>query len=612
LGSAIEERNLVRFSEFELDLASGELQRAGALVHLQPQPAKLLHLLASHPGQLVSREQLRQELWGSDTFVDFDQGLNFCIKQIRTALGDDAEKPRFIETIPRRGYRFIATLTPPGTVAPRSGRVWLAALAVLLVLAGGAYLGWRRWRPQQRGPARVLLAVLPFENLSGDPQQTYLSDGLTEQLITDLARLQPSRLGVIARTSTMHYRGRSNPVSQIGRELGVSYVVEGSVRRADERVRISVQLIRVDDQTHLWAESYEQRMGDVLAVQAEAARNIAEQIQLRVTPTAEHKLVQTRTVNPQALEAYLRGRQYWQRLDQAGSENAIREFQAALEKDPGFAPAYAGLADAYYALSNMRVRPQEAMEQARAAALKALQLDSDMAEAHTSLALVKGFYDWDWQGAEQEFNRALELNPGSADTRTWYGVLLALLGREEESLAQLQNARELDPLSPNIHNTVGLPLYLSGRYEQALETARRALQLAPDFYLAYASLGTTYEEMGRWHDAQAAFERARALDDAPILLAYLGRIYALQGDRDRARRTVEELWRLRPERFVSSYDLAIVYEALGEKSRALDCLEHAYDERAEGMMALKVDTRFKRLRREPRYQTLLRKMRFEQ
>lgn len=612
MGSAIGERKRVRFGEFELDLASGELQHSGTPIHLQPQPAKLLQLLASHPGRLLTREELRQELWGSDTFVDFDQGLNFCIKQIRTALADDAEEPRYIATVPRRGYRFIAVVKPPDTAAPRSRRLWAIGIAMLLMIAGGAYLGRLRSRPQPQPPGRVLLAVLPFENLSGDPQQDYLSDGLTEELITELARLQPIRLGVIARTSTTHYRGSNIPVSQIGRDLGVSYVVEGSVRRSGERVRISVQLIRVDNQTHLWAEIYERRLGDVLSVQAEAARNIAGQIRLRLTPASERRLALTRRVNPQALEAYLRGRQSWQRMDQAGVEQAIHEYRTALENDPGFTPAYAGLADAYYALSNMRVRPQEAMEQARAVALKAIELDPDMADAHNSLGLVKGFYDWDWHGAEQEFRRAIELNPGSADTRMWYGVLLALLGREEEALSQLRSARELDPLSPNVSNTVGLPLYLSGRYEEALETARRALQLAPDFYLAYASLGTTYEEMGRLQDAQAAFERARAVDDAPILTAYLGRIYALRGERDRARRIIQELLRLRRKRFVSPYDLAMVYEALGEKSRALDCLEQAYDERAEGMMALKVDTRFKRLRDEPRYQVLLRKMRFEQ
>jgi TolB-like protein/DNA-binding winged helix-turn-helix (wHTH) protein/Flp pilus assembly protein TadD len=612
LGSAVQQQNCLRFGEFELDLETGEMRRGGVPIHLQPQPAKLLHLLASHPGQLVTREELRQQLWGSDTFVDFDQGLNFCVKQIRVALGDDAEKPRYIETMPRRGYRFIARVAQPGTAAPRSRRLWALAVVVLLIAVVGAYMSWRRWLLQPQRPGRILLAVLPFENLSGDPLQTYFSDGLTEELITELARLQPSRLGVIARTSTMHYHGPNSPVSQIGRELGVSYVVEGSVRRAGERVRISVQLIRVDDQTHLWAESYERRLGDVLVIQAEAARNIADQIQLRLTPTAERRLAQTRSVHPQALEAYLRGRQSWQRFDQAGVEQAIREFRIALENDPAFAPAYAGLADAYYALSNLRVKPQEAMEQARAAALKAVELDSEMADAHTSLALVKGFYDWDWQGAEQEFRRALDLNPGSAETRTWYGVLLAFLGREEESLAQLQNARELDPLSPMVNNTVGLPLYLSGRYEQALEASRRALQLAPDFYLAYSGLGTTYEEMGQWQEAQAAFERARALDDAPVLLAFLGRIYALKGDRERAQRALEELRRLQRERFVSPYDLAIVYEAVGEKTSALDCLEQAYEQRAEGTMALKVDPRFKRLRGELRYQALLRKMRFEQ
>jgi len=452
---------------------------------------------------LSPREEIRQQIWGDHTYVDFEQGLNFCVRQIRAALGDDAETPRYIETLPRRGCRFIAPVeeatgvgasgTPPPVArfrpylrAPWIGGLGLISVLILIVLA---YLAWQRdWiRPRSRA-GRILIAVLPFQNLGGDREQEYLSDGLTEEMITRFGGYNPELLGVIASTSAMRYKGSEKGIDRIGRELGVDYVLEGSLRRAGDRVRVSAQLIRVRDQTHLWAQTYERNLQDVLALQAELARTIAGEISIHLKTRGGPQPADTRPIKAEAYEAYLKGRYFCRNLTGGGVEKGVEYFKQTIAQEPGYAPAYAALAEAYYALSNMQLNPRDAMAQAKAAAARALELDDSLAEAHAALGLVKAFYEWDWPGAEREFMRALELNPGWAGAQGWYGAYLALMGRLEESKDELERARRLDPLSLSINSTTGLPLYLEGQYDRAAEQMLKTVELDPNFYLAHVSL----------------------------------------------------------------------------------------------------------------------------
>jgi TolB-like protein/DNA-binding winged helix-turn-helix (wHTH) protein/Flp pilus assembly protein TadD len=615
--------SVVCFEGFRLCLRSGELWKDGTPIKLPPQPSRVLVLLASQRGQLVTRDEIRQQVWGSETFVDFEQGLNSCIKQVRAVLGDDPEAPRFIETVPRRGYRFIApvetvassipfaeaiALEPTAAGKSARTRAWVIGL-ILTTLVVAALAGWYRVRSHSARPiGKVMLVVLPLQNLSADPDQSYLSDGLTEELITQLGRLDPARLGVIARTSAMQYRDTKKRADQIGRELGVNYLLEGSVRRAGQRVRISVQLIQTSDQTHLWAESYERDMQDVLALEADLARTVAREIEVKLTPMQSARLANLKPIKPEVYEAYLKGRYYWRRLTQDDVNRGIEYYQQAIQQDPGYAPAYAGLADCYYALSNMRLNPKEAMAKSRTAAEQALLIDSTLAEAHASLAMVKAFYDWHWIAAEKEFRSAIELNPGSADAHGFYGVFLALMGRPDESTAELQQAHRLDPLSLFISTALALPLYLEGKYDEALDQDRRTLELDPNFYMSYSSSGGSYAEQGEYEKAIAEFQKAQQLENSPELLAFLGRAYAMGGHKQEAQKIVEELKSRSKREYVSPYDMAILYAGLGDKEHALQSLETAFHDRAEGMVGLKVDPRLKTLRSDPCFQDLLRRM----
>jgi len=625
VGTKSSQATELRFEGFKLSLRSGELWKDGTPIKLPPQPSRVLVLLASQSGQLVSREEIRQQVWGIETFVDFEQGLNSCIKQVRAVLGDDPDTPHFIETVPRRGYRFIAPLetvggavsssesgSPLSATAGRSTRTraWLIGL-VLMIAVLIALVGWHRLRSHPARPTgKVMLVVLPLQNLSADPDQAYLSDGLTEEMITQLGRLDPVRLGVVARTSAMQYRDTKKRADQIGRELGVNYILEGSVRRVGRRVRISVQLIQTSDQSHLWAESYDRDIQDVLALEADLAWTVAQEIEIKLSPTQSTRLAKLKPVKPEAYEAYLKGHYYWRRLTQDDVNRSIEYYQQALQQDPSYAPAYAGLADCYYALSNMRLNPTEAMAKSRAAAERALEIDHALAGAHASLAMVNAFYDWQWTAAEKEFRSAIELDPSLADAHGFYGIFLALMGRSDASLAELQEAHRLDPLSLYINSALALPLYLEGRYDESLSQDRKTLELDPNFYMAYSSSGGAYEEKGEYEKAIAEFQKAQQLENSPELLAFLGRAYALAGQRGKALKILGDLKSLLKREYVSPYDMAILYEGLGDKEHALQSLETAYEERAEGMVGLKVDPRLKTLRADRRFQDLLRRMDF--
>jgi TolB-like protein/DNA-binding winged helix-turn-helix (wHTH) protein/Tfp pilus assembly protein PilF len=636
------ERAVIRFDIFELELKSGELRRDGALIKLQPQPFKVLAFLAAQAGQVVTREEIQREIWGDETFVDYEQGVNFCIKRIRAALGDDAQSPRFIETLPRRGYRFIApverkeenssrenglNLAPPDTLisppeivpnAPavsvprtRTGASLIAALLVTVTLAAAGYVIWQRREKKAIPPAgKIILAVLPFENLSGDPEQDYFIDGLTEEMITRLGRLQPQRLGVIARTSAMTFKKSNKDIARVGDALGASYVLEGSVRREADRLRVTAQLIQVSDQTHLWADAYDSRIHGALAIQSELAERIAQSLSVRLLhgpPSA----AQTYVPSSDSYDAYLRGcylRNKWTREDM---EKGLERFEQAVEKDPDFALAYAALAEAWRYLQFFGgARPQDARAKAKGSALKAVALDETLAEAHAALASVKFWYDWDWQGAEQEFKRALELNPSLASAHHDYGWLLIARERLDEGLAEVKRAQELDPLSPQANIDVGWACIHARHYDEAIAQSRRTMELEPNFAEAWGCLMRAYQCKGML--AEAVAEAQRIMTRSGASQEELTAIH--QGDAASRMRSVEQ-WMLNRTKkaaergYVSDYRLAARYAALGEKEHALKWLEKAYTDRDPMMALLNTDPAYDRLRSEPGFGDLLRRIR---
>ncbi len=627
----------LRFGPFTMDLRTLELRRNEAPVHLQQQPFKVLAVLATHPGALVTREEIRREVWGADRFVEFDQSLNFCVKQIRSALGDQADTPRFIETLPRRGYRFIApvevlggdgaqrssriALFPAATVAatptvalPRrrsSLRIWAAAAATVLA-AAAALLVARRPPPHEARPAngRIMLAVLPFENMSSDPEQEYFSDGLTEEMITGLARLGPGRLGVIARTSSSVYKGKRTPVDQIGRELGVDYVLEGSVRRAGDRVKVTAQLIQVKDQTHLWAEAYERRAADVLSLQDELAARIVGSLEARLSTAAPTAALAG--TSPAAYEAYLKGRYHLSRrsaigINEEGLGRSVDYFQEAIAQDPGFASAHSGLASAYVALSEQgRMTPQEVFPKVRAAAERAITLDGGTAEAHTALAVTRMYFDWDWPGAGASFARALELDPGRAPTLHAYAGFLSAQGRHAEALAAIERARQLDPLSAEVNGDLGWYLYFARHYDDAIAQYKKALELEPTLGWLHAFLLDAYVEKGAFTEAKAegvAVMRAGKAD------ADLRKMEVLEG-RDAVRLyvgfAIDSMERRTPP---PAEFLAARLAQAGRRDEALTWLEKGADLRSRWIVSLLlVEPRFDALRADPRFQAVLRRV----
>ena len=558
---------------FELDLRAGELRKQGVKIKLQEQPFQILAMLLEHPGEVVTREALRKKLWPADTFVDFDHGLNKAINKLREALGDSADSPRFVETVAKRGYRFMRDL--------------------------------------QHTPGQIRsLLVLPLENLSRDPEQEYFADGLTEELITRLARI--GALRVLSRTTAMHYKGVRRPLPEIARELQVDGVVEGTVLRSGEQVRISAQLIHAPTDTHLWADSYERDLRNILALQSEVAQAIAREVQVKLTPEERARFAEVAPVNPEAYEAYLKGRYHWNRRSAADLPMAVRCFQQAIAKDSAYAAAYAGLADSLSSFGTWSfVSPNEGCAKAKGPALRALDLDPSLGEAHVSLAWIKAWYDYDFVAAEGEFERAIELNPRYPTAHYWFGFFLAYMGRYEEGYTELQRAIRLDPLSAVIHWGFGFVYWCSRRYDQAIEELTKAVELDPTFAPAYAFLGWVYSLRSSHEVAITSLRRAVQLSQgASQWLGSLGEAYAAGGNCDEARKILEQLNDLSKERYVTPYIVGRIYTALGEKDEAIRWLETAYQERAAWMVVLKTDPHLDALRSDLRFQDLLHRMNF--
>jgi TolB-like protein/DNA-binding winged helix-turn-helix (wHTH) protein/cytochrome c-type biogenesis protein CcmH/NrfG len=582
----------VRFDHFEVDFRSGELRKNGLKIKLHSQPLAVLEMLLQTPGEIVTREQLHQKLWGADTFVDFEQGLNKAINKLRDALSDTADSPRYIETLPRRGYRFIGTISPPKAAAPpaaplplpippKSKRSFASAVvvagAILLVFA--VWFGLRLRTAQTSHPARVMLAVLPFQNMSGDDNEDYFADGLTEEMIAQLGQLQPSSLGVIARTSAMRYKNTKESVAQIGKELGVNYLLEGSVRHASDRVRITAQLIQTDDQTHLWAESYETPLTDVLRIQREISERITQSLRLELLPA--QRTAPDAHFDPEAYRKYLLGLNEFRKGTREGFDNAIHDFQDAIAIDPQNARPYAALAEVYSASVPYYSAPSVGVPLAKQAAQKALDHDPNLASAHVTLGDSHLLFDWDWTGADAEYRRALEINPNSPEAHLGYSNYLSTLGRHAEAVSQARQAYLFDPLALESRNESLWVYYFSGRLQETIEQAQKTIELEPQAGLPYALLALAYADLGQRAEASHAAERAAQLaENSPSVVATAASALARAGQPARAKQLLQHALDLAKNRYVCRFLVAGAYTDLGETEHALDSLELAFRQRS--------------------------------
>lgn len=622
---------ILRFNDTELDVGRYEIRRNGRSLRLERLPMELLILLASRQGELITRDEVIQRLWGKGVHLDADQGINTAIRKIRLCLRDTAENPSYVQTIVGKGYRFIpsvTTLQPPSPVpeeappqkiaqpeapdaaAPRfrlGAKKWIAiaALATAVVLFGFAWI-WSAHRAPQSAPIRSI-AVLPFENLSGDPAQDYFVDGITDELITEMAKMGGVR--VISRTSSMQYRHAKANLRAIASELGVDAVVEGAVARSDNRVRITAQLIRASSDQHLWANSYERDVSDMLALQTEIAAAVARELRVELALQMPMPPSQ-KPLNQDAYAEYLRGRYAWNLKKEPALLEAIQHFEAAIRIEPSFAQAYSALADCHTALGYLNARsPEETFPRARLAAQKALELDSSLAEPHASLAYYYFYFERDWEIAEREFRRAIELNPNYALAHDWFGVYLTARGRWNDAQTELKKARDLDPLSQSISTDVGFSLYYSGNYDAAIDSLRRTLEKDPGFPLAHLWLGRAYEEKGMYAEAISEFEKVqRALPGWPVAIAAKGWVYGRWGKTSDARSALRELNARSKTRYVSAYAIALVHAGLGDKESAMRFLNLGLKERTNWMVWTAVDPRWQTLRSDISFQELLQKI----
>jgi TolB-like protein/Tfp pilus assembly protein PilF len=576
MDSATEQR--LRFGSLDLDVRSRELRKDGSCIRLQEQPFEILRVMLERPGDVITRDELCKRLWPDGTFVDFEHSLNAAVKRLRAALGDDADNPRFVETLPRRGYRFI------GNAALDTEK------------PGG-------------GQPRVRLAVLPFTNLSDAAGQEYFTDGLTEEMITQLGERCRGRIGVVARWSSMVFKGTTERAREIGRALGADYLLEGSVRRQGERVRITARLVEAADETQLWAETYEHHLTDSLSVQADVAARVAESLTMELTPAdAAPPRAPVRSVT--AYQEYLQGRYFWNnwlRPEDERLEQALARYTEALRIDPNFAPAHAGAARVHVARAlNYRERPRSALETARAAAKRSLELEPRMSEGQLALADVRRMLEWDWRGAEVAYVEAIALNPSQENAHRGYATMLAALGRYTEAIREIDRAVELDPLCLVVGTSAALVRYLAGDYEGALGHCRRTTDIDPQYLPARRLFGAVYLQIGRTEDALAVLEAAHAeASHDPVYAASLANARALAGDAAGAAELVAGLPRLGATRYLSRYHLALACVGVDDCDSAFSALEQAVVDSDPALIYLAVEPRFEPVRSDPRYARLL-------
>jgi TolB-like protein/DNA-binding winged helix-turn-helix (wHTH) protein/Tfp pilus assembly protein PilF len=621
---------LYEFGPFQVDPQKLQLRRHGSVVPLPAKAAEILLVLLAHGSATVSKDELMRSVW-PDSYVE-ESNLTQNIFLLRKALGETAQESSYIITIPGKGYRLAVDVrrtgeaeggTPednvlahrekPGVAGPARGFRWRwLAAAGLLPIALAAGIVWHRTHSRpQAAQGRVMLAVLPFENLTGDSGQEYFSDGMTEEMIAQLGNLDPERLGVIARTSVMHYKNGKAPLDQIGRELGVQYVLEGSVRRDADHVRITAQLIQMKDQSHLWARRYDRELKSTLELQSEIAQEIAEEIQHALGAgqfTFAAEPASRSQTSYEAYDLYLKGRYFWNKRTGAGFEQAISYFQQAIGKDPGYAQAYAGLADCYILMAAYSgVPPAASVERARAAATKALQLDDGLAEAHTSLALVTENYDWDWPAAEKEYRRAIQLNPNYATAYQWYAEYLTWLGRFDEALRASERARELDPLSLIIAADNGMIFYYSRQYDRAATKLNAVLEMDPNFSRGHM-VRETYVEKGEFAEALADIEQCRTMFGMTAYWASMAHTLGRAGRTAEAQHALAELEGLNRAQPVGPDAFAWAYAGMKDKDHTLLWLNKSYAQRSNAMTTLKVEPSYDFLRSDPRFQELIRRV----
>jgi TolB-like protein/DNA-binding winged helix-turn-helix (wHTH) protein/Tfp pilus assembly protein PilF len=641
--------NFVRFGVFEADLDSCELRKQGRKLKLQTQPCQVLKLLLEHPGEVITREEFRKRLWPEDTFVDFDHSLNTAMRRLREVLNDSPDNAIFIETLQRRGYRFIAPVTPvrPAELAAeavspshltdtllavadapnaaealektRSRAPWRYAWVILASLFVGAALGLSAgWLMLRRSPAPEAkskplqvrsLAVLPLENIAATPGQEYLADGMTDELIASLAKVRSLR--ITSRTSSMEYKGTRKPLSEIARELNVDAVVEGTVQRSGGNVRITAELVQTSSDRALWAETYENQVGDILALQQQVANAIVRQIQIELTPQEQQALTAPQSISPEAYEDYLKGKYYWNGRSEAALTKAINYFELATKDEPQYALAYAGLADCYSIIGAAivgTVPAKEVAPKAEAAAIRAIELGPNLAESQTAMATVRLNYDWDWAGAERGFRRAIELNPAYATAHQRYSLYLIAMDRKDESVAEMQRALSLEPLSDSMNFSLGWRLYMARRYDPAIQQLRTAIAMNPSRALAHMVLGQAYEQKGAYPQAAAELTQAVELThrSAPMIAA-LAHLYAISGRQDRARELLKELIYPTHREYVSPFYIALVYAGLNDHAESLLWLDKAVGDRSNPCIFLRVDPEFDNLRKDPAFITMLKR-----
>jgi TolB-like protein/DNA-binding winged helix-turn-helix (wHTH) protein/Tfp pilus assembly protein PilF len=608
----------IHFGEFSLDLRTGELRREGAAIKLQRQPAKVLTILAGCAGHVVTREELAKQVWGADTYVDFEHGLNYAIRQIRSVLADDPEHPRFVETLPKNGYRFIAAvnspmaldpaealsepLKPPASQPAKNRHAFLyipiAALAIAIVFV----LTWWVWQSRSAGTIRIAsIAVLPLRNLSNDPEQEYFSDGMTDELITDLAK--SGGLRVISHTSVEQYKNTKTALPQIGRELGVDAIVEGTITRSADKVRITAQLIDARSDRHLWAESYERDLKDVFSLQDEVAQRIAAEIGISLKGDEPLARTSKRAVDSVAHESYLRGNFYWNQLSCDGFSKSRQYFEQAVAKDPGFARAYVGLAESYFTSADWGCSSEpDLIPKSKTAALKALELDPSLGEAHAWLGKTAFFYEWDFPKAENELKKAIELSPNYAEAHIIYAVFLVSTGRRAPGLAEITKAREIDPISqlPNVIAVV--TFYLARQYDDAIEQGKRTVELYPGSAGAYDWLTSAYEKRGLYDEAIAAHLKARELNGAsPKELTEIRITYQKAG--------MHGFWEMeladaqKNPRATTCW-FTNIYAHLGNKTQAIEFLNQSSQQHCSSPLTTIADPIFDDFRGDPKFKEI--------
>ena len=616
-----------QFEGFQLDVARYELRRNGHVLKLEKIPMELLILLVSRKGELVSREEIIAKLWGPGVFIETEHSINTAIRKIRQTLGDDPERSRFVQTVVGKGYRFVGPINvvdlapaadpslPPVSVVEEKARRnrlntiprWalrasLAALILLGVVAVAVkYFDWGRWLPR---PPVHSIAVLPLKNLSGNPADEYFADGMTDELITNLAKI--SALRVSSYTSVSKYKTTSKSLPQIAQELQVDGIIEGSVVRSGDQVRITAQLIYAPRDQHLWAEEYQRYLRDVLYLQREVARDVARQVRVTLTPNERQRLATAGAVDPAAYESYLRGRSFWNQRSEASLLRAVDEFNKAIEVDAGYAPAYSGLADCYTTLGYLSyLDPLDAFPRARDAATKALELDSSLAEAHTSLAYYNLYHAWNWMEAENEFKKAIELNPNYATAHDWYSYYLMAMGRFDEAWKEVNRAHELDPLSVTISTDIGFNYFYRRNYDEAINQLGATLSLSPKFPLAHLWLGRAYQQKKMYSEAIDEFNKTdAALPGWVVTIAGMGNAYGEWGHKAEAEQVLVRLNEMARAKYVTPYGIALVYAGLGDKNEAFVWLNKAIEGRSHWLVWLNRDPRWDRLRSDSRFNEL--------